>query len=278
MPKKHLLIIIGAMILSAAVSLFLIPDFGGARRLFAATSDTASTISNMASLTYFDQTTSQQMTISSNQASVSIITESPTPTPTVSVTPTPTPTPTITIAPIPAPTVSTVAKTTNSSSSSSSNKKKDTDKDGLPDYYEKIWKTSLRVSDTDKDSYIDGEEVCAGYNPLGNGAQSPEQKKLKKPSNCGALYGYSMKAYTLTIKVSKAIPASLKEKITQDFAFVVGQNNMSLTGVNSSSKVVQVYLSASSTLSKYSVKAAFKAIANQALSASNLKVKKIKIK
>ena len=46
----------------------------------------------------------------------------------------------------------------------------DTDDDGLRDYEEKeIYHTDLNNSDTDNDGYSDGDEVKAGYNPLGEG-------------------------------------------------------------------------------------------------------------
>ena len=48
--------------------------------------------------------------------------------------------------------------------------KKDTDGDGLSDGDEVlIWKTNVLQIDTDKDTYLDGEEVANGYNPLGPG-------------------------------------------------------------------------------------------------------------
>jgi len=46
----------------------------------------------------------------------------------------------------------------------------DTDGDGLDDNAEvNVWKTDPKDMDTDKDTYLDGEEVLAGYNPLGDG-------------------------------------------------------------------------------------------------------------
>ncbi len=54
-------------------------------------------------------------------------------------------------------------------------KKIDTDKDGLNDFLEVQFKTSLISPDTDNDSYSDGHEVKNGYNPL-----NPKPKKLPK--------------------------------------------------------------------------------------------------
>jgi len=48
-------------------------------------------------------------------------------------------------------------------------KETDTDQDGLNDYLESIYGTSLFNPDTDGDGYLDGEEVENGYNPLGEG-------------------------------------------------------------------------------------------------------------
>lgn len=46
----------------------------------------------------------------------------------------------------------------------------DTDGDGLNDFDEvKKWKTDPLDPDTDRDGYLDGEEVSAGYDPLGSG-------------------------------------------------------------------------------------------------------------
>jgi hypothetical protein len=46
----------------------------------------------------------------------------------------------------------------------------DTDNDGLNDFEEvKNWKTDPLNSDTDGDGYLDGQEIDAGYDPLGPG-------------------------------------------------------------------------------------------------------------
>jgi len=45
----------------------------------------------------------------------------------------------------------------------------DTDNDGLPDKLEEALKTDPNNPDSDGDSYLDGNEVLADYNPLGNG-------------------------------------------------------------------------------------------------------------
>lgn len=46
----------------------------------------------------------------------------------------------------------------------------DTDKDGLNDYEEyKTWQTDPLNADTDGDTYSDGQEIKAGYNPNGQG-------------------------------------------------------------------------------------------------------------
>lgn len=49
----------------------------------------------------------------------------------------------------------------------------DTDSDGLSDFVESFYGTDPRNSDTDGDSYLDGEEVRYGYSPLGLGKLEP---------------------------------------------------------------------------------------------------------
>jgi hypothetical protein len=50
----------------------------------------------------------------------------------------------------------------------------DTDKDGMSDAMEDAVGTDRRVSDTDHDSFIDGAEIRAGYDPLGIGRPSTD--------------------------------------------------------------------------------------------------------
>ena len=45
----------------------------------------------------------------------------------------------------------------------------DSDTDGLTDSEEKFWGTDPNNSDSDHDSYLDGQEIENGYNPLGEG-------------------------------------------------------------------------------------------------------------
>ena len=47
--------------------------------------------------------------------------------------------------------------------------KTDYDKDGLSEKKEKLFGTSPTTADTDKDGFLDGEEVCKGFNPNGPG-------------------------------------------------------------------------------------------------------------
>jgi hypothetical protein len=44
---------------------------------------------------------------------------------------------------------------------------KDTDSDGLTDIEELLYSTNFREPDTDKDTFLDGNEVFHGYDPLG---------------------------------------------------------------------------------------------------------------
>jgi hypothetical protein len=47
---------------------------------------------------------------------------------------------------------------------------KDTDGDGLSDVQEKnVYKTNPSSTDTDGDTYLDGDEVKTGHDPLGSG-------------------------------------------------------------------------------------------------------------
>ncbi len=55
----------------------------------------------------------------------------------------------------------------------------DTDGDGLGDSDEVLrWKTDPIKADTDGDGYPDAQEIKNGYNPVGDGKLTPEQKKL----------------------------------------------------------------------------------------------------
>lgn len=59
--------------------------------------------------------------------------------------------------------------------------KYDTDSDGLSDYEEvKLYNTDPTDSDSDDDGYIDGEELKAGYNPLGSGKLLNFEAALEK--------------------------------------------------------------------------------------------------
>ena len=62
------------------------------------------------------------------------------------------------------------------------NQNQDSDNDGLKDWEELTWKTDPCIPDTDKDGYLDGEEVSAGYNPLlaSPGDKLPEQKVAER--------------------------------------------------------------------------------------------------
>ena len=51
----------------------------------------------------------------------------------------------------------------------------DSDQDGLPDYIEKVLKTSLNNSDTDGDGYSDFEEIKNGYNPINDKKYTEEE-------------------------------------------------------------------------------------------------------
>lgn len=56
----------------------------------------------------------------------------------------------------------------------------DTDADGLSDDMERYYGTDINNPDTDADSYLDGEEVANGYNPLGDGKLGKDRSTLDK--------------------------------------------------------------------------------------------------
>jgi len=67
---------------------------------------------------------------------------------------------------------------------------KDTDEDGLTDSEEAVYQTKVNVKDTDGDSYYDGAEVAAGFDPAkGSGAKLADSTAMKAYSNSSA--GYS---------------------------------------------------------------------------------------
>lgn len=67
---------------------------------------------------------------------------------------------------------------------------KDTDEDGLTDSEEAVYQTNVSVKDTDGDSYYDGAEVAAGFDPAkGGGAKLADSTAMKTYSNSSA--GYS---------------------------------------------------------------------------------------
>lgn len=91
--------------------------------------------------------------------------------PTVETVPVVEPTPTVTeptpapVTPTPAPVVPPV--TTNNSQLTTSI---DTDSDGLTDIEEEIYKTTIRIPDTDNDGFVDGQEILNLYSPLAAGS------------------------------------------------------------------------------------------------------------
>ncbi|MFA6307244.1 MAG: hypothetical protein WCS88_01365 [Patescibacteria group bacterium] len=57
----------------------------------------------------------------------------------------------------------------------------DTDQDGLSDMYESFYGTDINNPDSDGDTYLDGQEVLSGYNPIGEGQLNLDT--LYKPSD-----------------------------------------------------------------------------------------------
>ena len=72
---------------------------------------------------------------------------------------------------------------------------KDTDEDGLTDSEEAVYQTNVNVKDTDGDSYYDGAEVAAGFDPAkGSGAKLADSTAMKTYSNSSAGYSASYPA------------------------------------------------------------------------------------
>ncbi len=63
-------------------------------------------------------------------------------------------------------------------------KNKDSDNDGLMDWQEAVYKTDACKPDTDKDGYLDGEEVASGYDPTrsapGDELEGAQERGLPK--------------------------------------------------------------------------------------------------
>lgn len=70
---------------------------------------------------------------------------------------------------------------------------KDTDNDGLKDWEENLYKTSIYDADTDNDGYLDGEEINSGHNPLVKG---PNDKQIFYPLPLGEKYNLTNKIFS----------------------------------------------------------------------------------
>ncbi|GEM_PF-1842475 len=67
----------------------------------------------------------------------------------------------------------------------------DFDNDLLTDVEEELWGTDLENSDTDNDTYLDGEEILNFYNPnLGEGSKLQDEELIKTFTN--SKFGYSI--------------------------------------------------------------------------------------
>ncbi|PJE50409.1 MAG: hypothetical protein COV29_04545 [Candidatus Yanofskybacteria bacterium CG10_big_fil_rev_8_21_14_0_10_36_16] len=61
---------------------------------------------------------------------------------------------------------------------------KDTDQDGIPDFSEPNYNTDPFDPDSDRDGYLDGEEILSGFNPMVNESVGPAFSESKtKPGN-----------------------------------------------------------------------------------------------
>jgi hypothetical protein len=83
----------------------------------------------------------------------------------------------------------------------------DSDKDGLPDYLEAIYGTDTNNPDTDGDTYLDGEEIMSGYDPLKAGPDDKVSDKAATPRpKPGSLAGVN-----LTEELAKAMKEQLNK-------------------------------------------------------------------
>ena len=89
----------------------------------------------------------------------------------------------------------------------------DSDKDGLNDWYEQQFKTDPHDPDTDKDGYLDGQEVMNGFDPLKAGSSTLEKVirlDLKKQELSRVLGGVVLGIYKVsTGKKSMPTPTGI---------------------------------------------------------------------
>ncbi len=69
---------------------------------------------------------------------------------------------------------------------------KDTDNDGLKDWEEELYKTSIYDADTDNDGYLDGEEINSGHNPL---VKAPGDEVFFYPLPLGKKYNITQQIF-----------------------------------------------------------------------------------
>jgi hypothetical protein len=96
----------------------------------------------------------------------------------------------------------------------------DPDSDGLTNLQEFMYGTDPKNSDTDKDGYLDGREVEAGYNPAGPGRL---EKPLSKSVRLTFLEGTWKGLITGAIYSSNNVTADLisNGKLTGNFTFTI---------------------------------------------------------
>jgi len=70
---------------------------------------------------------------------------------------------------------------------------KDSDNDGLQDWQEALYKTDYLNPDTDGDSYLDGEEINSGHNPL---VKAPGDTQMFYPLPLGDKYNITKRLLT----------------------------------------------------------------------------------
>jgi hypothetical protein len=83
----------------------------------------------------------------------------------------------------------------------------DADNDGLADYLEAIYGTNTSNPDTDGDTYLDGEEIMSGYDPLKAGPDDKVSDKAASPRpKPGSLAG---------VNLTEELAKSIKEQINK---------------------------------------------------------------
>ncbi len=102
----------------------------------------------------------------------------------------------------------------------------DTDKDGLTDNEEKIYGSGLNRPDTDRDTYLDGQELINGYDPLIAGSARLESATtvVKYVSKLQKYQFLQPRSWTLTASDTEGRQMKLQADSGESFEIVVFDN------------------------------------------------------